>query len=166
MWHSLQSKPKKSGEGEEEQAKEKDAKKKSKGNEGGFRKPEEPSKDKEGDDSKDGEEEAGDKQEEQDGDSQGEEERGVEEESADKHQVHSYVADGLRCLEAVSCTALLKSLLLLLLHTTQCIVTSSARQFSSHLQRLMLPVCKSRTHRKVRAGHFYTAPAGSPGMHD
>ncbi len=95
VWHSLQSKRKKSGDSE---GKEKDAKKKNKGNEGGSRKPEEPSKDKEGDESKSGEEEAGHKEEEQDGDSQGEEEPGVDEESADKHQVHSYIADWLRCL--------------------------------------------------------------------
>lgn len=133
VWHSLQSKPKKSGDGEEEEGKEEDAKKKDKGNEGGSRKPEEPSKDKEGDDPRSGEEEAADKKEEQDGDSQGEEEQRADEESADKHEVHRYIADGLRLAqmhftEMASCTVLLKGLLPL--HTIQNILVSGPWQFS------------------------------------
>ncbi len=96
MWHSLQSKRKKSGDTEEEEGKERDAKKKNKGNEGGLKNPEEPSKDEEA--FKDEEAKTGNKEEKQDGDSQGEEEQGADEESADKHEVHSYIADWLRCI--------------------------------------------------------------------
>ncbi|KAL0041673.1 hypothetical protein WJX79_000444 [Trebouxia sp. C0005] len=81
-----QSKHKKSGDSEEAEGEEKDAKKKNKGTAGGSRKPDEPSKDKEGDETKSGEEEAGDKEEGQAGDSQGKKEQGVDEKSADKHQ--------------------------------------------------------------------------------
>lgn len=98
VWHSLQSKHKKSGDSEEAEGEEKDAKKKNKGTAGGSRKPDEPSKDKEGDETKSREEEAGDKEEGQAGDSQGKKEQGVDEKSADKHQVYNYIADWLRCI--------------------------------------------------------------------
>ncbi|DBA83627.1 hypothetical protein WJX77_005721 [Trebouxia sp. C0004] len=77
---------KKSGDGDEEQQKEKDARKKNKGDEGGSGESAEHCKDREGEASNVRGEVAGGKEEEQDGDSQGDQEQGVDEESADKHQ--------------------------------------------------------------------------------